>query len=101
MIVEIKYTLDYKMSKLAERKRLARQVSTKSDAVVEPQPEPEVEPQPKPEVEVRDEKGRTPAQQEHRRKMRDDDEYRKEWYAKQNKRREERGFKIVRNRPRR
>ena len=85
------------MSKLAERKRLARQVSTKSDAVVEPQPEPK----PQPEVEVRDEKGRTPAQQEHRRKMRDDDEYRKEWYSQQNKRREERGFKIVRNRPRR
>jgi len=89
------------MTKLSEKKRLARQVSVMSEAVVEPQPQPEVEPQPQPKVEERDEKGRTPAHQEHRRKMRDDMEYRKEWQAQQKKRREERKFKIVRRHPRR
>jgi hypothetical protein len=101
LIVEIKYTLDYKMTKLSEKKRIARQVSTTSEAVVEPQPEPEVETQPQPEVEERDEKGRTPAQQEHMRKLRDDAEYRKEWKKQKKKRREERKFKRVRSRPRR
>jgi len=83
-MVEIKYTLDYTMTKLSEKKRLARQVSTMSESVVEPEPQPEVE------VEVRDEKGRTPAQQEHMRKMRDDAEYRKEYNAHRKKLRQER-----------
>lgn len=72
------------MTKHSEKKRLTRQESTMSDAVVEPQPEPEVE------VEDRDEKGRSPAQVEHMRKLRDDAEYRKEYRAHRKKLREQR-----------
>jgi hypothetical protein len=75
------------MAKRSDRRRkLAPRQEVSSDAVVDPDPQPE----PEPEVEVLDEKGLTPAQKEHRRKMRDDPEYRKEHYAQRKKRKEER-----------